>query len=102
METVLSAHELARYLRDAVGSAEDVEWATKITAERVHLIAQGFADCDPAEMQALLLLYRCCMFAPVEEDESLIHWLAARPGMAPAPVSLIWAADENALNALLL
>lgn len=101
MESILDDRDLASYLRDAVGSAEDVEWATGIPAERVHLIAQGFASCRPEESRSLRMLYRCCMFAPLDEGEGLLHWLAARSGLAPAPVALILSGHEQALEALL-
>lgn len=101
LETSLSDCELAIYLRDALRSAEAVEWATQIPSDQVHLVAQGLGQVSDVQRRALRLLYSCCMYAPLEEGETIHDWLRRPIVGSISPVSLIWAGDEVALADLL-
>jgi hypothetical protein len=102
LETSLTDIELAIYLRDALGSAEVVEWATQIPSDHVHLVAQGLGQVSDIQSKALRLLYGCCMYAPLDDGESLRDWLGRPVVGSVSPVALIWAGDEVAIADLLV
>lgn len=102
MQTDLSDRELALYLRDGIGSAELVGWATRIAPSDVHRIAQGSLEPNHVDSKALRLAFACCMWAQLAEGEQIADWLATPAEASDAtPVSLIWAGDAVGLSLLL-
>lgn len=97
---VPSAQEITEFLRDEIGSAEEIEKLTTVEVERVHLIAQGFMVATEEEALRLEMLYRCVMRAPHSAD-ALNDWLVAPRTDGPAPWFLIRGGRLKDLEALL-
>lgn len=101
LSAVPSPQEMANFLRDEIGSAEQIEKLTTVEVERVHLIAQGYAVPTDAETLRLELLYRCATCSP-HTRETLNDWLLAPREDGPAPWMLIRTGRREELEALLV